>query len=142
MTSIEALWLQHGTEWVLDEYGLWCNLPDDMLIKLGFPKYAAFDVFRGGSVRMPKIDCELAGYISEWLNDLDERHPDQVQMLVMFHIQRKSMVTISDITGRKRTKCSEVYGKAVSWIDSKLNDYFKLTQAQRLVYRSLMDLAS
>ncbi len=140
-TNLRQLWLKNGTEWLMDEYGLWCNLPGEL--RLGFPKYSAFVVYRGGSVRMPKISVELAEEIGEWLTELAERKPAHREVLLEYHVRRCSMVSIAErMFEGKRTATTKIYSEAIHWMDAKIDQYFKLTRAQRMVIRSLLDQAS
>lgn len=137
---MEDLWNEWGTIWFLEQFGLWANQPPG--IKLGYPKMTNFAALQGRSVSLPRIDDEVAGFIHDSINELGERNPLHREVLILFYVRRKSFERTARETGLKRTKATEVIRTAEAWIDCKLNDYFKLTSAQRIVMMQLLRTGS
>lgn len=120
---IKDLWKENGTFWLLEEYGLWANQPADL--HLNYPKKSAFVQMQGRSVPLPRIDDHLAGHIQDTLNDLGEHRMELKEVLVLYHVRRKSMGYISSVTGNHRKKVADLLHSGEAWIDRAVYDYFK-----------------
>ena len=137
--KMKKLWQDWGTIWMIEQYGLWANQPAD--IQLGYPKKTNFAQMQGKSVSLPKIDDDIAGFIHDAINELGVRLPKHKALLISFYVKNRSFENAGNETGLKRGKAIEVIRAAEAWIDCKLNDYFKLTEAQRVVMKLKFDEA-
>lgn len=140
MGAMKELWEDHGTIWFLDQFGLWVNQPAE--INLGYPKKTNFALMQGRSIARIRIDDEVAGFIHDSINQLGERSQVHKDVLISFYIKRRTLEKAGEKSGLKRAKAIETLRSAEIWIDCKLNDFFRLTEAQRVVYKHLLDKAS
>lgn len=132
-----TLWMEQGIEWLLDQWGLYLNSPG---IDIGFDHSAPFAPRSYGVHAL--IDDELVDAINHWLNDLKrgrraEDH-QKADVIELHHLRRKSFVKISEEMRMSRPSLMLIYAQATSWIDSKVDDYYKLSTAKRRVIRLLM----
>lgn len=127
--GMKKLWMDWGTIPLLEEFGLWANQPSEL--NIGFPKKSVFADMQGGSVRLPKIDDDTAVFIQDCLNKLEVRHPRQKQLIEEFYVRNRTFEKCANIVGLGKTKAYQQLRCAEAWIDSKLDDYFKLAEAQR-----------
>lgn len=139
--GMKQLWEDWGTLWFLEQFGLWANQPPE--IRLGFPKMTAFAQMQGRSVSLPEIDDDTAGFIHDCINEMGQRLPHHKAMVEEFYVRNRTLVKAGQYAGGfSRTKATEVLRCAEAWIDCKLNDYFKMTEAERLVYKLKLDKVS
>lgn len=133
MLTMKDLWKENGTPWMLEQFGLWANQPPDL--KIGYPKKTAFAAMQGRGVSLPKIDDDVAGFIHDSINELGERSLEHKEILILFYVKRRSFVKVAQALCMSRAKATEFIRSAEAWIDCKLNDYFKLNEAQQIIYR-------
>ncbi|KZZ63540.1 hypothetical protein A3765_10570 [Oleiphilus sp. HI0130] len=120
---IKELWKKYGTFWLLEEYGKWANQP--AAINLSYPKKAPFAQLQGRSVPLPRISDELAGFISEVLNQLGEHRPELKDVVVAYHVRRYSVNKIANTCGIDRKKINDLLHSGEAWVDAKVYDYFR-----------------
>jgi len=137
--GMKTMWQEWGTIWMIEQYGLWANQPAD--IQLGYPKKTNFAQMQGRSVSLPKIDDDVAGFIHDSINELGQRFPLHKGLLNSFYVKRRTFEKAGEEQGLKRGKAIETLRAAEAWIDCKLNDYFKLSEAQRMVMKHKLDMA-
>lgn len=129
MIDTHAMWKDWGTFKLLEEFGLWANQPAELTI--GYPKKTAFATMQGGSIRMPEIDDDTAVFIQDCLNRLAARHPLQSDLVVQFYVRNRTFEKAAQVVGMSKSKAFQQLKCAEAWIDSKLDDYFRLEKAQR-----------
>jgi hypothetical protein len=137
MQTMKELWQGNGTTWMLEQFGLWANQSPNL--NLGYPKRTNFAMMQGRSVSLPRIDDEVAGFIHDSINELGGRSIEHKEILILFYIKRRSFVKVAECLCMSRPKATEFMRGAEAWIDCKLNDYFKLNEAQRIILRMALD---
>lgn len=138
--GMKTLWEDWGTIWFLEQFGLWANQP--AAIQLGYPKRSNFADMQWRSAPEIRIDDDVAGFIHDTINELGVRNEAYKIVLNAFYVRRRTLEKAGQEAGIKRAKAIETLRIAEALVDSKLNDYFKLTEAQRIAYKSLLKDAS
>lgn len=138
MGRMKDLWVNWGTIWMIEQFGLWVNQPAG--IHLGYPKKTNFAVMQGRSVSLPKIDDDIASFIHDSINELGQRYPKHKALLISYYVRRRSFERAGEEHGLKRAKSIEVIRAAEAWIDCKLNDYFKLSHTRTQVLKPLREV--
>lgn len=129
MSNMKQMWQDWGTIWFLEEFGLWANQPPEL--RLGYPRASIFATMQGRSVRLPEIDDDIAVFVQDCINQLGNRHPLQKDLVIEFYVKNRSFDKCANYVGMGKTKAFQQIRCAEAWIDAKLDDYFRLTEAQK-----------
>ena len=126
----KTMWQDQGIGWLLDQWGLYLNTP---AIDIGYGRSPSLFVNKTAASRIV-IDGEIVDEINQWMNDLKagRRSEDRqkADVIEMYHLRRKPFVWIGNNMGMSRTSLMLVYAQATSWIDSKVDGYYKLAAAK------------
>ena len=134
--GMKTLWEDWGTIWFLEQFGLWANQP--AAIQLGYPKRSNFADMQWRSAPEIRIDDDVAGFIHDTINELGVRNEQHKEVLIGFYVRNRSVERAGQEAGLKKSKAYEYLKASECWIECKLNDYFRLTEAQRIAYKSLL----
>lgn len=129
MSTMKDEWQQWGTITVLEHFGQWANQPPEL--NIGYPKKTAFAKMQGGSIQNIKMDDDTGVFIQDCLNKLDVKHSILHGVIVDYYVKNRSLAKISNIYALSRPKVYEKLRMGEAWIDSKLDDYFRLAEANR-----------
>jgi len=113
------LWRALGTEWLLDQWGIWARIPEQA--RLSYPSKANFVKFEGGSIKLPEIDLETALVVDRIVKLSGMIEPNYEKVLVSRYVGRRTQVQMARRLHTNRREAVEILHKGEAWIDGYLH---------------------
>ena len=113
------LWRTLGTEWLLDQWGIWARIPEET--RLTYPSKANFVKFEGGSIKLPEIDLDTALVVDRIVKFSGLIEPNYETVLVSRYVKRKTQIQMARRLHTSRREAVEILHKGEAWVDGYLH---------------------
>lgn len=112
------LWRALGTEWLLEQWGLWARMTQ---ANLGYPKASNFVDFQGGSIKTPEIQEDMALAVDRIVKLSALIEPNYEIALCARFVRKRTQVQMSKDLHTSRTEAVQILNRAEAWVDGYLH---------------------
>lgn len=113
------LWRTLGTTWLLEQWGAWARVPED--VRLGYPNKANFAKYMGGSIKTPEIDLDMALAVDRIIKISALINPQYETVIVRRFVHKNTQIQLARILHTNRREAVEILHRAEAWVDGYLH---------------------